>query len=223
VSEDPGPRLNGTVPRDGRHSCPAAGSLTVVSMASLSWSPPARIVLPVERQGWPWRRGWIGDALDAHETVLVTRRTSIETVLCVDDGSPQLRRWIRRVTASHSISRVRCLGIVDVTVPWYAGIGFSQTELIQAVELATLDASRRRSRSAQAMARWLERRGVPAVAEWRQGSKAEIVVARARETDCDLIILRDDVGRRSDLRSIIERSECSVLVVRDGQRNGRSG
>ena len=153
----------------------------------------------------------------------MTRRTSIETVLCVDDGSLQLRRWIRRVTASHSISRVRCLGIVDVSVPWYAGIGFSPSELIEAVERATLDASRRRARSARAMARWLERRGVPAVAECHEGSTAETVLTRARETDCDLIIVRDDVGRRSELRSIIERSECSVLVVRDGQRNGRSG
>ncbi len=201
---------------------PAASSLTVASMASLPWSPPVRIVLPAERQWRPWRRGWSGDALDAHETVLVARRTSIENVLCIDDGSLQLRRWILRVTASHSISRVRCLGIVDVSVPWYAGIGFSPSELIEAVERATVDRSRRRSRSAQAMARWLDRRGVPAVAEWRQGSKAGIVLARAHETDCDLIVVRDDIGRRSELRSIIERSECSVLVVRDGQRNGRS-
>jgi len=192
-------------------------------MASLSWSPPARIVSPADRDWRPWRRDWIGDALHASETVFVTRRTSIETVLCVDDGSPQLRRWIRRLTESRSIRRVRCLGIVDVSVPWYAGIGFSPSEIVAAVERATLDITRRRARSAQAMARWLERRGVPAVAEWCQGGESEIVLARARETDCDLIVVRDDVGRRSALRSIIERSECSVLIVRDAQLNGRSG
>jgi nucleotide-binding universal stress UspA family protein len=191
-------------------------------MASLSWSPPARVVLPADGQWRPWRRRWLGDALGAPESILVTRRTSIETVLCVDDGSLEVRRWLRRLTATQSIRRVRCLGMVDVSVPWYAGIGFSPSELVEAVEVATTDASRSAERSTRAMARWLERRGVPAVAECRLGSPAETVLTRARETDCDLIVVRDDLRRRSELRSIVERSECSVLVVRDRQLNGRS-
>jgi nucleotide-binding universal stress UspA family protein len=191
-------------------------------MASLSWSTPARLVLPAAGQWRPWRRGWIGDALDAPDSVLVTRRNSIETVLCVDDGSLQLRRWLRRLTASQSIRRVRCLGIVDVSVPWYAGIGFSPSELIETVELATADATRSAEHSTRATARWLERRGVPAVAEWLDGSVARTVLRRARETDCDLIIVRNDIRRRSELRSIVERAECSVLLVRDGQLNGLS-
>lgn len=191
-------------------------------MASLSWCPPARVVLPVDRQWWPRRRGWIADALTASESVLVTRRNSIETVLCVDDGSLQLRRWVRRLTATGSIRRVRCLGIVDVSLPWYAGLAFSPSELIEAVERETLETSQRRERSTRAMATWLERRGVPAVAECREGDTVEIVLVRARETDCDLIVVRDDFVRRSELRPIVERSECSVLVVRAGRRNGRA-
>jgi hypothetical protein len=122
-------------------------------MTSLSWSPPARVVPPADRPSWPWQRGWIADALRARESVVVARRSSIETVLCVDDGSLQLRHSFRRLTTTASIRRVRCLGIVGVSVPWYAGIAFSG---------------------------------------------------------------------RSELRSIVERSECSVLLVRDGQQNGRS-
>jgi nucleotide-binding universal stress UspA family protein len=162
------------------------------------------------------------DALKAPESVLVTRRSSIETVLCVDDGSLQLRRWVRQLTATESIRRVRCLGIVDVSVPWYAGLAFSPAELIEAVERETFETSQRLERSTRAMATWLERRGVPAVAECRQGDTVEIVLARARETDCDLIVVRDDLVRLSELRSIVERIECSVLVVRGGRRNGRS-
>jgi nucleotide-binding universal stress UspA family protein len=191
-------------------------------MASVSWTLPARIVLPVDRRWWPWRGGWVADALKDPESVLVTRRSSIETVLCVDDGSLQLRRWVRRLTATGSIRRVRCLGIVDVSVPWYAGIAFSPAELIEATERATLATSRSRERSTRAMATWLERLGVPAVAECRQGDTVEIVLARARETDCDLIVVRNDLVPRSELRSIVERSECSVLVVRGGRWNGRS-
>jgi nucleotide-binding universal stress UspA family protein len=190
-------------------------------MASLSSSLPARVVLPADGPWWPWQRGWIADALRARESVMVARRSSIETVLCVDDGSLQLRHWLRQLTATQSIRRVRCLGIVDVSVPWYAGIAFSPAELIQAAERASVELSRSRERSTRAMATWLERRGVPAVAECRQGGTAETILARAHDTGCDLIVLRDDPRDQSELRSIIELSECSVLLVRDAQRNDR--
>lgn len=157
-------------------------------------------------------------AFGARETVLVTRRATITTVLCVEDGSLRLRSWLRRLTAAETIRRVRCLGIVDVAAPWYAGIGFSPSELTAAVESATLDESRKLDRSTRAMALWLERRGVPAVAECRYGNSAENVLKRARETDSDLILLRDDRRHRSEVRSIVERAGCSVLVVRDSQQ-----
>jgi len=186
-------------------------------MATLSWSLPARVVLPVDGKWRPWRRGWLGDALGARGTVLVTRRNTIATVLCVEDGSLRLRHWLRPLMATETIRRVRCLGVVDPSVPWYAGVGFSQAELIEAVELATSDETRRLDRSTRAMALWLERAGVPAVAECRSGNAARTVLTRARETDSDLIVVWDDRRRRADLRSIVERAECSVLVVRDAQ------
>jgi nucleotide-binding universal stress UspA family protein len=191
-------------------------------MAKLPWSPTARLVLPIDGGRRPWRRGWLEDALGAEETVLVTRRDTIATILCVEDGSIRLRSWLRRLIATDSIRRVRCLGVVDVSMPWYAGFGFSPSELIEAVESASLDASRRLERSTRTMALWLERRGVPAVAECRFGDPAQTILTRARDMDCDLILVRDDHRRRSELRSIVERASCSVLVVRDGQPIGPS-
>jgi nucleotide-binding universal stress UspA family protein len=189
-------------------------------MATLSWSSSARQVHPVDG-GWrPWRRGWIGSALETHETVLVTRRTTIASVLCIEDGSLRLRHWLRRLIAADTIRRVRCLGIVDVSLPWYAGLGFGPAELIEAVELAASDESRMMERSTRAMALWLEGHRVPAVAECRYGKPAETVLARARETDTDLILVWDDRRRRSDIRSIVAGAECSVLVVRADQPNG---
>jgi nucleotide-binding universal stress UspA family protein len=191
-------------------------------MAKLPWSPPARVVLPIDGGRRPWRRGWLEDALGAQETVVVTRRATISTVLCIEDGSLRLRSWLGRLIAMETIRRVRCLGVVDVSIPWYAGFGFSPSELIEAVESGSLDASRRLERSARTMALWLERRGVPAVAECRFGNPAQTILTRARETDSDLILVRDDHQRRSELRSIVERASCSVLLVRDGQPNGPS-
>jgi nucleotide-binding universal stress UspA family protein len=191
-------------------------------MATLPWRPPARVVLPVDGEWRPWRRGWLVAALGAKETILVPRRNSIASVLCVEDGSLRLRSWLRRLIATDPIRRVRCLGIVDVSFPWYAGLGFSPSELIEAAELASFDASRRLDRSTRAIALWLERRGVPAVAECRYGQFAQTVLTRARETHPDLIIVRGDRLRRSELRSILDRAECSVLVVRDDHLKGNS-
>jgi nucleotide-binding universal stress UspA family protein len=191
-------------------------------MARLAWSPPARLVRPIDGGRRPWRRGWLEDALEAQETVLVARRDTMATVLCVEDGSLRLRSWLGRLIAIEAIRRVRCLGVADVSMPWYAGFAFSPSELIEAMESASLDASRRLERSTRTMALWLERRGVPAVAECRFGNAAQVVLARARDTDCDLILVRDDHRRRSELRSIVERAECSVLLVRDGHLNGPS-
>jgi nucleotide-binding universal stress UspA family protein len=188
-------------------------------MARLAWSPPARLVRPIDGGRRPWRRGWLEDALEAQETVLVARRDTMATVLCVEDGSLRLRSWLGRLIAIEAIRRVRCLGVADVSMPWYAGFAFSPSELIEAMESASVDASRRLERSTRTMALWLERRGVPAVAECRFGNAAQVVLARARDTDCDLILVRDDHRRRTELRSIVEHAECSVLLVRDGQPN----
>jgi nucleotide-binding universal stress UspA family protein len=153
----------------------------------------------------------------------VTRRNAISTVLCVEDGSLRLRGWLRRLIATEAICRVRCLGVVDVSVPWYAGVGFSPSELGEALELATIDASRRLDRSTRTMALWLERRGVAAVAECCDGNFAQTVLRRARETDSDLILVCEDRQLRPDLRTIVERAACSVLVVRDAPSDGRRG
>jgi nucleotide-binding universal stress UspA family protein len=184
-------------------------------MATLSWSSSARVVHPVDGDWRPWRRNWIRSAFQARETVLVTRRNTISSVLCVEDGSLRLRRWLHRLIATEAIGRVRCLGVVDVSVPWYAGVGFSPTELGEALELAAIDASRTLDRSTRAMALWLERRGIPAVAERCDGSFAQTVLRRASETDADLILVCEDRPLRSELRTIVERAACSVLVVRD--------
>jgi nucleotide-binding universal stress UspA family protein len=190
-------------------------------MATSSWSSPVRQVQPIDG-GWrPWRRGWIRSTLETRETVLVTRRTSTASVLCVDDGSLLLRHWLRRLIGADTVRRVRCLGVLDTSAPWYAGIGFSPAELIEAIERTDAEQSRTLDRSTRALALWLERRRVPAVAECQSGKLADTVLTRARETNADLILIRDDGRRRSAIRTIVERADCSVLVVRTGQPSGR--
>jgi nucleotide-binding universal stress UspA family protein len=191
-------------------------------MAELWWSPSIRVVVPADGGFHAWRPGWVRAALDTPETVLVSRRSPIATVLWVEDGSLRLRASLRRLVGADGIRRVRCLGVVDVSVPWYAGIAFGTTELADAVESAAAEASRRVDRATRAMATWLGLRGVPAVAESRSGPLAETVLTRARETSPDLIVIRDDGRHPSALRSILERAEASVLVIRDGPANPRS-
>jgi nucleotide-binding universal stress UspA family protein len=161
-----------------------------------------------------WKRRWLDDAVRSKETVLVERPGEPESVLLVADRSLELRWWLRRVIVSIRPARVRCLGVVDVSLPWYAGLAFGASELGEMLRAAHDEALAEARRATQASALWLARREISAVAEWSVGRFDTIVLTRASEAHADLIVLAARGHAPADLRTIIGRAACSVLIVR---------
>jgi nucleotide-binding universal stress UspA family protein len=156
--------------------------------------------------------------------VLVTRGPTLGNVVFGWDGSPCaaeaaaiLRRW--PIFAS---SRVRVVSAADVDIPWWTG--FPEVGLPERVPIyvdAANAARREHDTLARSMVDELRSSGLDASAERRDGDAASELIAVAKETDADLIVVgtrgRTGLTRLllgSVARNVVQHAPCSVLVVR---------
>jgi len=157
--------------------------------------------------------------------VLVSRGRRIERIVLAWDGSSgsSLAADLIRSWPIFSGSFVRVVSVADIQVPWWSGFpGPGSPELIP-VYLEAADASRRRHEQlAGQMTATLQAAGVNAEADRREGDAATEILAAARVSSADVIVMgthgRTGLARLvigSVARNVLHHAACSVLVVRE--------
>jgi len=161
----------------------------------------------------------------ASTPVLVSRGRRIERIVLAWDGSSGgsaaadlLRSW-----PIFSGSFVRVVSVADIHVPWWSGIPGPRSPELMPVYVEAADASRRRHEQlAGEMTAALQAAGLNAEADRREGDAATEILAAARVSNADLIVMgthgRTGLARLvigSVARNVLQHATCSVLVVRE--------
>jgi hypothetical protein len=163
-------------------------------------------------------RSVIVDVLaSARAPLLVASRPMLERGLVVLDHelAPALADLLVREPFCRA--RLRVLGVVDVTVPWYAGIGFSPAELLEAVTIAVDEAHEQLDAATRRAALRLSWSGIPASAEVREGNAQRLIVGIVGDMAADWVVLARAIhGNRAMLHlvdKLVRQAGCSVLLA----------
>ena len=161
----------------------------------------------------------------ARMPVLVARRRSLNRVLLGWDGSGCARGAADLLSAwpIFGQSHVRVISVADVQVPWWSGITVDTSpELLPALVDASTALREEHDAMARAMASDLRQAGLAADAELRTGDPATELLAAARASDADLIVLgthgRTGLARLllgSVARNVVRHAGSSVLIARE--------
>lgn len=160
--------------------------------------------------------------------VLVARRRSLARVVLAWDGSTcaeaaaeTLRTWPLFAGAE-----IRVVTVADTGAPWWSGFGETGAPgtmdmaavLLEAADVARAEATR----LAGEMAASLRAGGRSATAEPRDGDAATELIAAARDSDADVVVMgthgRTGLARLalgSVATNVLRHAHCSVLVVRE--------
>jgi nucleotide-binding universal stress UspA family protein len=162
--------------------------------------------------------------------VLVVRGHRIDHILLAWDGSSCATRAadLLRTWPIFAGSQVRVLSVADVGVPWWTGFPEAGSPEMMPMYLEAADASRRQhDELAQEMTVQLQASGLTAAADRRDGDAATEILAAAKASNADLIVMgthgRTGLTRLvlgSVARNVLEHATCSVLVVREGSPKG---
>lgn len=157
--------------------------------------------------------------------VLVARGVGIGRVVLAFDGSPCAARAAELVCRwpIFAGSSVRVVSVADVEVPWWTGFPEPNSPQLIPIYLDAADAARRQHEQlAREMTAQLQAAGLRAEADRREGDAATEILAAARESKADLIVLgthgRTGLARLvlgSVARNVIQHAGCSVLVVHE--------
>ena len=158
--------------------------------------------------------------------VLVARGRRTERVVLGWDGSSYASRAadLLRTWPIFAGSAVRVVSVADVEVPWWTGFPQSGSLELMSIYSEAADASRsQHDQFARDMTAELRGAGLSAAADRREGDAATEILAAARASDADLIVIgthgRTGLPRLvlgSVARNVLQHATCSVLVVRDG-------
>ena len=160
--------------------------------------------------------------------VLVARGPTIERVVLAWDGSPSalgaataVRTWPILAGAA-----IRVVTVADSGTPWWGG--FADAAAGGAAEATTLIADMAEAaradaaRLADSMAETLRAAGRTVVADQRDGDAAAAIIAAARDSRADLVVVgthgRTGLARMalgSVASNLVRHAPCSVLVVRE--------
>ena len=116
------------------------------------------------------------------------------------------------------------VSVADVEVPWWTGFPEGGSLELMSIYSEAADASRsQHDQLAGDMTAELQGAGLSAEADRREGDAATEILAAARASDADLIVIgthgRTGLPRLvlgSVARNVLQHATCSVLVVRDG-------
>jgi nucleotide-binding universal stress UspA family protein len=158
--------------------------------------------------------------------VLVARGRRIERIVLGWDGSSCATRAadLLRSWPIFGGSRVRVVSVTDVEILWSTGFPEVASPAMMPVYVEAVDASRKQhDELARDMAAQLERAGLAAEAERRDGDAATEILAAANTSKADPIVMgthgRTGLTRLvlgSVARNVLQHAACSVLVVREG-------
>lgn len=157
--------------------------------------------------------------------VLVARGHVMERVVLAWDGSTGalaaadlLRTW--PIFAS---SHVRVVSVADVEIPWWTGFPVDGSPGLLPVHVEAANAARtQHDELARDMTAQLQRAGLTAEADRRDGDAATALLAAAHSSDADLIVMgthgRTGLARLvlgSVARNVLHHARCSVLITRE--------
>jgi nucleotide-binding universal stress UspA family protein len=116
------------------------------------------------------------------------------------------------------------VSVADVTIPWWSGFPETGTPQLVPIYVDAVNASRKQHDVlAQEMTAQLQRFGLRAEADRRDGDPASEILAAANDSKVDLIVVgthgRTGLKRLvlgSVARNVLQHATCSVLIVRDG-------
>lgn len=156
--------------------------------------------------------------------VLVARGSAIERVLLAWDGSSCATRAAELLQAwpIFAGSSIRVVSVADIEVPWWTGFPEPGSAELMPTFVETAEASRKHHHElAIGMTDTLRSAGLGATADLLEGDAATELLARARATATELIVMgthgRTGLARLvigSVARNVLHHATCSVLVVR---------
>ncbi|MDO8485937.1 MAG: universal stress protein [Candidatus Limnocylindrales bacterium] len=158
--------------------------------------------------------------------VLVSRDRQIKRVMLAWDGSSCASRAadLLRTWSIFAGSSVRVVSVADIEVPWWIGFPEPGSPGLMPIYLEAADASRRQhDQLAREMTAQLQAAGLSAEADRRAGDAATEILAAARASNAELIVMgthgRTGLKRLvlgSVARNILQHATCSVLIVHEG-------
>lgn len=156
--------------------------------------------------------------------VLVARGTCIDRVLLAWDGSACAGRAADLLPTwpVFAGSSIRVVSVADIEVPWWTGFPEPGSPELMPTFVEAADATRRhRDELVVGMTDTLRGAGLNATADGLEGDAATEIIARAKATGTDLIVLgthgRTGLARLvigSVARNVLHHATCSVLIVR---------
>ena len=168
----------------------------------------------------------------ASAPVLVARGRRIQRVVLGWDGSSCASRAadLLRTWPIFAGSAVRVVSVADVEVPWSTGFPEGGSPELMPIYREAADASRsQHDQLSRDMTAELQGAGLSAEADRREGDAATEILAAARASDADLIVIgthgRTGLPRLvlgSVARNVLQHATCSVLVVREGSPEDRT-
>jgi nucleotide-binding universal stress UspA family protein len=164
--------------------------------------------------------------------VLVVRGTSIDRVMLAWDGSSCAARaaGLLPTWPIFAGSSIRVVSVADIEVPWWTGFPEPGSPEMMPIFVETAEASRRHHDELVIdMTDTLRAAGLRATGDRPEGDAATELLARARATNTDLIVLgthgRTGLARLvigSVARNVLHHATCSVLIVREPHAHPKS-
>jgi nucleotide-binding universal stress UspA family protein len=158
--------------------------------------------------------------------VLVVRGRGMGRIVLAWDGSLSASRAADLLPAwpLFAGSAVRVVSVADIEVPWWTGFPEAGSPEYLPMYVDAANASREEHQEiARAMTARLQREGLAAEAEPREGDAATEILAVARMSRANVIVMgtRGRTGLRrlligSVARNVLQHAPCSVLIVPDG-------
>jgi nucleotide-binding universal stress UspA family protein len=162
--------------------------------------------------------------------VLVARGRRMDRVLLAWDGSSCASRAadLLRSWPIFGACQVQVLSVADIEVPWWTGFPEPGSAELMPMYVQAADATRaQHDQLAHGMTAELQAAGLGAEGARREGDAATEILAAARASNADLIVMgthgRTGLARLvigSVARNILQHATCSVLVIRDGSPRG---
>jgi nucleotide-binding universal stress UspA family protein len=157
--------------------------------------------------------------------VLVARGSRIERVVLAWDGSSCAKRaaGLLRMWPIFAGSQVRVVSVADVRIPWWSGFPLDRSPELMPIYHDAADASgKQHDELARDMTAQLQGAGLTAETDRRDGDAATEILAAARASSADLIVIgthgRTGLKRivlGSVARNVLQHAGCSVLIVRE--------